>query len=56
MNDISNLIPEQDLLKTLKITRATLWRHRNSGLKHYRIGRRVFYCLDDIKAYMPSFN
>ncbi len=54
MVEINNLIPEQDLLKSLNITRATMWRHRKAGLKHYRIGRKVFYSIEDIKCYMPS--
>jgi len=40
---IGELIPEIELAKALKISRASLGKLRSQGLPYLRIGGRVFY-------------
>jgi len=47
----NELVSKSDVIKGLRVTHTTLWKWEKTGyLKPVRVGKRVYYRRDDIKA------
>ena len=48
------LITQDELIRRLSISKATLWRHRKKGMPHERVGKKVYYNFNDVLKYWEN--
>lgn len=51
---MQNLATEIDLIAHIKASRTTVWRLRQAGLPHIRMGRTIRYNLEDAVAWIAA--
>lgn len=49
------LLDNSDLLREYKISRGTASNWRDEGLAHIKIGSKIFYAPEDIKAFLQKY-
>jgi excisionase family DNA binding protein len=55
-DDFDEYLTREDVCKKLKVSNTTLYNWNNEGvLKNYKVGRRVYYKKEDVKALINPF-
>ena len=54
--DLDEYLTREEVCKKLKVSNTTLFNWNNEGvLKNYKVGRRVYYKKEDVKALINPF-